>query len=158
MNYFILRNKGVLQSLILNTLDRKPIIDQEARNNYRDLIIEYTNYLHRLSFINVDQLNIKLNKQKILLDKLETLSQRYKSIGDDAIPEKNVEAFLINIQDHMREWIDNDYLQKETLTAETKHFTDACSKLEMTAPIGLERRKSEAVDVLMNSSRNRVNF
>jgi hypothetical protein len=158
MNYFILRNKGILQSLIFNTLDRKLVIDQEARNNYRDLIMDYTFFLHRLSFINIDKLNIKLSKQKAFLDKLETLSQRYKSIGDEAIPEKNVEAFLINIQDHMREWIDNDYLQIETLAAETKHFSDASSKLEMSLGSGLERRKSEAVDVMINSNRNRVNF
>lgn len=158
MNYFILRNKGVLQSLILNTLDRKAVIDQEARNNYRDLIYDYIDFLHRLSFIEIDTLNIKLNKHKTLLNKLETLAQRYKSIGDEVVREDGVEAFLILIQDHIRDWIDNDWLEKDTITAETKHFSDASSKLEMTNSTGLERKKSEAVEVFMNASRNRVNF
>ena len=158
MNYFILRNKGVLQSLILNTLDRKPVVDQEARNNYRDLLYQYTDFLHRLSFVNVDQLNVKLNKHKTFLNKIETLAQRYKSIGDECIREDGLEAFLILIQDHMRDWIDNDWLEKDILAVETKHFSDASSKLEINTSTGLERKKSEAVEVFMNASRNRVNF
>lgn len=158
MNYFILRNKGVLQSLILNTLDRKPVTDQEARNHYRDMVMNYTDFLHRLSFINVEQLNVKLNKHKTFLNKLETLAQRYKSIGDECIREDGLEAFLTLIQDHIIDWIDNDWLEKETRTAETKHFSDASSKLEMSVSAGLERKKSEAVEVFMNASRNRVDF
>lgn len=155
---FIRRNKGALRNLLLETLDRKPVVNQQDRNNYIDLLYEYMNFLHRLSFVEVDPLNIKLTKHKSLLDKLDTLSQRYKSIGKDAVPEKNIEAFLINIQDHMREWIDADYLTKDILAAETKYFNDASHKLEMNTSAGLERKKSEAVDVLLQSNRNRVNF
>lgn len=157
MNY-ITRSKGTVLSLLFNTLERKPIVNQEDRNNYKDILLDYCNFLHRLSFIDSNLLNIKLSKQRIFLDKLDTLAQRYKSIGDECIPEKNVEAFLNNIQDNMRDWIEADYYENDLLTEETKFFTTASSKLEMSNSYGLERKKSEAVDVLMNSSRNRVNF
>lgn len=154
---FITRNKGALLNLMFDTLDRKQVTNQEDRNNYKDLLLDYCTFLHRLSFIDVSGLNIKLNKQRVLLDKLDTLSQRYKSIGIDCIPEKSVESFLSNIQEHMRDWINND-LNDTVLIEEIRYFTNASSKLEMNTGAGLERRKSEAVDVLMNSNRNRVNF
>ena len=154
---FITRNKGALLNLMFDTLDRKQVTNQEDRNNYKDLLLDYCTFLHRLSFIDVSGLNIKLNKQRVLLDKLDTLSQRYKSIGIDCIPEKSVESFLTNIQEHMRDWINND-LNDTVLIEEIRYFTNASSKLEMNTGAGLERRKSEAVDVLMNSNRNRVNF
>jgi hypothetical protein len=156
MNY-ITRNKGALLNIMFDTLDRKQVTNQEDRNNYKDLLLDYCTFLHRLSFIDISGLNIKLNKQRVLLDKLDTLSQRYKSIGIDCIPEKSVESFLSNIQEHMRDWINND-LNDAVLTEEIRYFTNASSKLEISTGAGLERRKSEAVDVLMNSNRNRVNF
>lgn len=154
---FITRNKGALLNLLFNTLDRKPITNQEDRNNYKDVLLDYSTFLHNLSFVDVSQLNIKLNKQRQFLDKLDTLSQRYKSIGDEAIPEKNVEEFLINIQDHMKDWLNND-LDDALKIEEARYFNTASSKLEMNTGAGLERKKSEAVDVLINSNRNRVNF
>ena len=154
---FITRNKGALLNIMFDTLDRKQVTNQEDRNNYKDLLLDYCTFLHRLSFIDISGLNIKLNKQRVLLDKLDTLSQRYKSIGIDCIPEKSVESFLSNIQEHMRDWINND-LNDAVLIEEIRYFTNASSKLEMSTGAGLERRKSEAVDVLMNSNRNRVNF
>jgi hypothetical protein len=154
---FITRNKGTLLSLMFNTLDRKKVTNQEDRNNYKDVLLDYCNFLHKLSFIDTNLLNIKLNKQRIFLDKLDTLSQRYKSIGDEAIPEKNLEQFLISIQDNMREWINND-LDIELKIEEAKYFNAASSKLEISSGYGLERKKSEAADVFLNSSRNRVNF
>jgi hypothetical protein len=157
MNY-ITRNKGILLSLMFNTLDRKPATNQEDRSNYKELLLDYCNFLHRLSFIDANLLNIKLNKQRSFLDKLDTLTQRYKSIGIDCIPEKSVESFLTNIQDNMKDWIEADYFAYDLLSEETKYFNTASSKLEMSSGAGLERKKSEAVDILMHSSRNRVNF
>ena len=154
---FITRNKGTLLSLMFNTLNRKQVTNQEDRNNYKDVLLDYCIFLHKLSFIDANLLNIKLNKQRIFLDKLDTLSQRYKSIGDEAIPEKNLEQFLISIQDNMREWINND-LDIELKIEEAKYFNTASSKLEMSSGYGLERKKSEAADVFLNSNRNRVNF
>lgn len=154
---FITRNKSALLNLVFNTLDRKQVTNQEDRNNYKDILLDYINFLHNLSFVDISQLNIKLNKQRQFLDKLDTLSQRYKSIGDECIPEKNVEAFLINIQDHMRDWLHND-LDILLKIEEARYFNTASSKLEMSSGAGLERKKSEAVDVMMNSNRNRVNF
>jgi hypothetical protein len=154
---FITRNKGALLSLMFDTLDRKSITNQEDRNNYKDILLDYCTFLHRLSFVDISELNIKLNKQRVLLDKLDTLTQRYKSIGIDCIPDKSVESFLTNIQEHMRDWLNSD-LNIELWKEEVRYFTNASSKLEMNQGAGLERRKSEAVDVLMNSNRNRVNF
>ena len=90
---FITRNKGTLLSLMFNTLDRKQVTNQEDRNNYKDVLLDYCNFLHRLSHIDANLLNIKLNKQRIFLDKLDTLTQRYKSIGIDCIPEKVLSLF-----------------------------------------------------------------
>lgn len=154
---FITRNKGALLSLMFDTLDRKVITDKNDRDNYKDVLMDYCTFLHRLSFINVSELNHRLSKQVSLLSKLDTLSQRYKSIGIDCIPDKSVDAFLSNIQDNMREWINND-LDYDLYIEETKYFTGASSKVEMSTSPMLERKKSEAVDVLMNSNRNRVNF
>lgn len=154
---FITRNKGTLQRLLFNTLDRKQVTNQEDRNNYKDVLLDYSTFLHSLSFVDVSELNIKLNKQRQFLDKLDTLSQRYKSIGNECIPASNVEQFLTNIQDHMRDWIDND-LDIELRKEETKYFSNASTKLEMNTSTGLERKKSEAVDVLINSNKNRINF
>jgi hypothetical protein len=155
---FITRNKGTLLSLMFDTLDRKEITNQEDRNNYKDVLLDYCNFLHRLSFIDVNLLNIKLSKQRIFLDKLDTLTQRYKSIGIDCIPEKSVESFLINVQNNMRDWIEANYFANDLLLEENNYFNKASSKLEMSSGYGLERKKSEAVDVLMHSNRNRVNF
>lgn len=157
MNY-ITRNKGTLLSLMFNTLDRKEVTNQQDRNNYKDVLLDYCNFLHRLSHIDANLLSIKLNKQRVFLDKLDTLTQRYKSIGIDCIPEKSVDTFLINIQDNMRDWIEADYFTNDLLTEESKYFNTASYKLEMSSGYGLERKKSEAVDVLMHSNRNRVNF
>lgn len=154
---FITRNKGALLNLVFHTLNRKEVTNQEDRNNYKDVLLDYVTFLHNLSFVDVSQLNNKLNKQKTFLDKLDTLSQRYKSIGDEAIPEKNLEQFLISIQEHMTEWINND-LDIELKIEEARYFNTASSKLEMSAGAGLERKKSEAADVFLNSNRNRVNF
>jgi hypothetical protein len=155
---FITRNKGTLLSLMFDTIDRKEVNNQEDRNNYKDVLLDYCNFLHRLSFIDANLLSIKLNKQRIFLDKLDTLTQRYKSIGIDCIPEKSVESFLINVQNNMIDWIEADYFANDLLTEEVKYFNTASSKLEMSSGYGLERKKSEAVDVLMHSNRNRVNF
>ena len=153
------RNKGTLHSLLFDTLNRKKVTDLEARNNYKDLVFDYCSFLHRLSAIQLSStLNSKLNKQYKFLEKLEVLSNRYKSIGSDAIPNDKFEDFLENLQTHIREWIDADYLETDLRTEEAKWFnTSAYQSSPQTTP-ALERRKSEAVDVLMQSNRNRVNF
>ena len=58
----------------------------------------------------------------------------------------------------MIDWIEADYFANDLLIEEVKYFNTASSKLEMSSGYGLERKKSEAVDVLMHSNRNRVNF
>lgn len=155
----IKRNKGALHSLLFDTLDRKPISDIEARNNYRDILFDYCSFLHRLSAIELSStLNLKLKKQYDFVSKLDTLAQRYKSIGTECIADKNVEAFLNNVQNHMRDWIDADYLETDLKAEETKWFSAVANEKSPQTTPGLERKKSEAVDVLMQANRNRVNF
>ena len=155
----IARNKGLLHSLLFDTLDRKPVSDIEARNNYKDLLFEYCGFLHRLSAIELSStLNLKLNKQFEFMNKLDTLAQRYKSIGAESIREDGIEAFLTLIQDNMREWVNADYLEKDLRAEETKWFNSASNSKEPQTTPALERKKSEAVDVFMNANRNRVNF
>lgn len=155
----ITRNKGILNSLLFNTLDRKEVLDTEARINYKDILFEYCSFIHRLSAIELSTtLNLKLNKQFEFMKKLEILSQRHKSIGTDAIPNDKVEDFLTNLQTYIREWINADYLEIDLRTEENKWFNLVAYQLSgPTSPI-LERKKSEAIDILIDSNRKRVNF
>ena len=157
----IRRNKGLLVGLMFDALNRKEVTDLEARNNYKSVLDEYITFLHRLSFIQrlSSTLNIKMNKQVEFLNKLDTLSVRNKNIGsEETIPNDKLEAFLTNIQNYMREWIDADYLEIELREEEFKWFSNTSNQPSMNTTPVLERKKSEAVDILMNSNRNRVSF
>jgi len=156
----IRRNKGLLVGLMFDALNRKEVTDLEARNNYKSVLDEYITFLHRLSFIQLSStLNIKMNKQTEFLNKLDTLAVRNKSIGSvETIPDNKLEMFLVNVQNYMRDWIDDDYLEIELRTEESKYFSNTSNQPSInTTPI-LERKKSEVADVLMNSNRNRVDF
>jgi hypothetical protein len=156
---FIYRNTGVFLQLVMNTLDRKPVTDTEARENYKSLIIDYYQFLLRLSSIHYDnKLNIKLWKQWVYLSKLDALTQRYKSIGNDTITDDKVEDFLIELQEHMREWINNDYLETDLRSEETKYFSKTAYEKSMQQDPIIEIRKAEAINVFKNSARNRVDF
>jgi len=156
----IRRNRGLLVGLVFDALNRKEVTDLEARNNYKSVLDEYITFLHRLSFIQLSTtLNVKMNKQVDFLNKLDTLSVRNKSIGSvETIPNDKLEAFLTNIQRHMREWIDADYLETELRTEEYKWFSNSSNQQSMNTTPALERKKSEAVDILINANRNKVNF
>jgi hypothetical protein len=156
----IRRNKGLLVGLMFDALNRKEVTDLEARNNYKSVLDEYITFLHRLSFIQLSStLNIKMNKQTEFLNKLDTLAVRNKSIGSvETIPDNKLEMFLVNVQNYMRDWIDDDYLEIELRTQESKYFSNTSNQPSInTTPI-LERKKSEVADVLMNANRNRVDF
>jgi hypothetical protein len=156
----IRRNKGLLVGLMFDALNRKEVTDLEARNNYKSVLDEYITFLHRLSFIQLSStLNIKMNKQTEFLNKLDTLAVRNKSIGSvETIPDNKLEMFLVNVQNYMRDWIDDDYLEIELRAEESKYFSNTSNQPSInTTPI-LERKKSEVADVLMNSNRNRVDF
>ena len=153
------KNKGTLHSLLFETLNRKVVTDLEARNNYKDLVFDYCNFLYRLSAIQLSStLNINLNKQYKFLEKLEVLSNRYKSIGSEAIPNDKFEDFLENLQTHIREWINQDYLEIELRTEEFKWFSVSAYQVSPQTTPFLERKKSEAIDVLMHANRSRVNL
>lgn len=158
MNY-ISRNYGTLLDLLFSTLDRKDVTDIEARENYKSVLFEYCTFLHRLADIELSNThNQKLNHQKAFLDKLEKLTERYSSIQHDAIPNKNVEEFLKNVQDHIRHWLNNSDIDTDLRIEETKFYNRAAYSLQGPSTPILERRKSEAIDVLMTSGRKKVDF
>ena len=97
--------------MTLSVLDKKPITDIEARNNYKEVIWEYINDLSTLETIYVDVSN-PAYKHKTYLDKLLVLTDRWKSLGDDAIPDDKVDQFLTNLQDNMRDYL-NKNLQSD---------------------------------------------
>ena len=156
----IKRNKGLLVGLMFDALNRKEVTDLEARNNYKSVVDDYITFLHRLSFIQLSSnSNVKMNRQVELLNKLDTLSLRNKSIGSvETIPNNKLEAFLTNIHNYMIEWIDADYLETELRTEEYYWFSNSSNQKSMSTTPILERKKSEAIDILMNSNRNKVAF
>jgi hypothetical protein len=93
--------------MTLSVLDKKPITDLEARKNYKVVVYDYITDLISLEPIFVDASNSAYS-QKTYLEKLITLTDRWKSIGDDAIPEDKVETFLTNLQDNMREYLNRN--------------------------------------------------
>lgn len=158
MNY-ISRNYGTLLELLFSTLDRKAVTDEEARENYKTVLFEYCGFLHRLADIELSSnQHQKLNHQKEFLDKLEKLTERFSSIKEDAIPNKNVESFLTTLQDHIKHWVNNPDIDTDLRNEETKFYNRAAYSLQGPSTPILERRKSEAIDVLMHSSRKKVDF
>jgi hypothetical protein len=107
--------------MTLSVLDKKPITDIQARNNYKEVIWEYINDLSTLETIYVDVSN-PAYKHKTYLDKLLVLTDRWKSLGDDAIPDDKVEQFLTNLQDNMREYL-NKNLQSDFYQLRKTHYT-----------------------------------
>ena len=107
--------------MTLSVLDKKPITDIEARNNYKEVIWEYINDLSTLETIYVDVSN-PAYKHKTYLDKLLVLTDRWKSLGDDAIPDDKVEQFLTNLQDNMRDYL-NKNLQSDFYQLRKTHYT-----------------------------------
>lgn len=107
--------------MTLSVLDRKPITDLEARNHYKEVLFDYIDDLTTLEPIYVEVNNSAYN-HKTYLDKLLVLADRWKSLGDDAIPDDKVEQFLTNLQDNMREYL-NRNLQSGFYELRKSHYT-----------------------------------
>jgi len=58
----------------------------------------------------------------------------------------------------MREWINNDYLETDLRSEETKYFSKTAYEKSMQQDPIIEMRKAEAINVFKNSARNRVDF
>lgn len=107
--------------MTLSVIDKKPIADIEKRNKYKEVVWEYINDLSTLETIYVD-INNPAYKHKTYLDKLLVLTDRWKSLADDAIPDDKVDVFLTNLQDNMRDYL-NKNLQSDFYQLRKTHYT-----------------------------------
>ena len=113
-------NKDLL-FMTYSVLKRKPITDLETRNNYKEVVWDYINQLSTLEPIYVDVSNPAYS-HKTYLDKLLILTNRWKSLGDDAIPDDKLEQFLTNLQNNMREFL-NKNLQSDFYQLRKTHYS-----------------------------------
>lgn len=117
----IKENYGTFLSMIFKTLDRKPVTNQEARNNYKEVLLDYCAFIYSLAPLNIKH-DSPLRTQYEYAEKLNILLGRYKSIGDEFLSESKLEAFLVKLQDMMRDYLHQD-LDIELYRAEHEHYT-----------------------------------
>jgi hypothetical protein len=117
-----MENKKSILFMVLSTLNRKSVVDIEARNNYKLVIYDYIQDIEGLEKINVSQQS-SAYKHKEYLNKLNILSDRYQSIGDDVIPFTHLDSFLATLQEMMRDYLDNN-IDLEIYRLEHYHYTD----------------------------------
>lgn len=102
MENYIQRNWGKFLQMIFSTLDRKEVTDIEARENYKEALIDYCQFLYQISPLPT---NSDFGKQQKFLERLDTLLKRYQNIGVDFIEDDNLETFLITLQKHMSDYL-----------------------------------------------------
>lgn len=117
----IKENYGTFLSMILKTLDRKSVTNQEARNNYKEVLLDYCYFLYSLAPLNIKP-NSPLRTQYEYGEKLNILLGRYISIGNEFLSDDKVESFLVKLQDMMREYLHQD-LDIELYKTEHEHYT-----------------------------------
>lgn len=122
-------NSNVLL-MTLSVLDKKPITDLEQRNNFKEVVWDYITELITLEPIYVE-VNNPAYQHKLYLEKLLTLTDRWKSIGSDVVPTDKVDKFLSGLQDNMREYL-NRNLKSDFYQLRKSHYTKlAYSQKEM---------------------------
>lgn len=115
------QNKSEFVDMVFSTLDRKPVTDQEARWNYKSVLLDYVNFLDRLSPLPPTPYFIS---QRKYVEKLEIYLDRWKSIGSDFLPDNKLESFLTEMQDYMRDWNDDLIrMEQELYYAEKKFYS-----------------------------------
>lgn len=115
------QNKSDFVNMVFSTLDRKPVTNQEARDNYKSVLLDYVNFLDNLSPLPSTPYFIS---QKKFVEKLEVLLGRFQSIGSDAIPDNKLDTFLTEIQDYMRDWVDDlPNMESELFHLERKFYS-----------------------------------
>lgn len=122
----IKENYGKFLSMIFKTLDRKPVTDKEARDNYKQVLLDYCYFLYSLAPLEINHLS-KLRNQYEYAEKLDILLGRYLSIGNDFLSDEKVESFLVKVQDMMRDYLHQD-LDIELYKAEKEHYTKGAWK------------------------------
>lgn len=108
--------------LVLSVLKRKPVTNKEARMNYTEVIYDYILDLESLSLISVPATYASF-QQKNYLNKLLILNDRYKSLGDEFLPDSSVESFLDKLQEMAKDYLDNK-LYNEFFTLRKGYYTD----------------------------------
>ena len=117
-----MENKKSILFMVLSTLNRKSVVDIEARENYKEVIWDYIQDIEKLEKINVTPQS-SAHKHKEYLNKLFILNERYQSIGNDIIPQTHLDSFLNTLQEMMRDYLYHKvYL--EIYRLEHYHYTD----------------------------------
>jgi hypothetical protein len=119
MENYIQKNWGKFLEMIFSTLDRKEVTDIESRNNYKEVLIDYCQFLYQISPLPI---NSEFGKQQKFLERLDTLFKRYQNIGVDFIENDNLETFLITLQNHMRDYIHQN-LQSKLYGYEKEYYS-----------------------------------
>lgn len=102
----MMKQRNVLW-FVLSQIDRKPVKDVEARNNFKEAIYDYIIDLESLEPINVKP-HTPSYPQKEYLNKLLTLTDRWNSIGNESVPEGVLDTFLTKLQDMCRTYLHDD--------------------------------------------------
>lgn len=93
--------------MVLSVLNRKPITDKQARENYKQVLFDYILDLESLEKINPLP-NTSAMKHKQYLEKLLIMNDRFERIGNDFLEDDSVELFLSKLQDMMRDYLNED--------------------------------------------------
>ena len=114
----IKENYGKFLSMMLNTMDRKNVTNQEARRNFKECIIDYCQVLYTMTPLTLSN-NSPLKKHYDYATKLDILLGRYKMIGNDYLSDDKLDTFLTQMQSMMMEWNTSDELE---LAKEEKQY------------------------------------
>lgn len=117
---------------VLSVLNRKEINDFDERNNFKEVIWNYIYNLQKSENLEIDA-NKNSYKHKIFYDKLKTLAERYKNVGDEVVPSDKVDDFLILLQSNMRDYLYND-VESELYELRHKHYTKIAWDKSNNAP------------------------
>lgn len=99
----IKENYGTFLSMMLTTLDKKSVTNQEARNNFKQCITDYCWVLYSMSPLTLSN-NSPLKKHYDYGLQLDTLLGRYKMIGSDYLSDDKLDTFLSKLQSMMMDW------------------------------------------------------
>jgi hypothetical protein len=134
-NYnYIKENYKEFVNMIYGTLDRVPITNQEARDNFRNYTLpDYIKFLYDLNFLTMDR-NNPLNSQKEYCEKLFILCDRVRKNGlESEIPNQSAVKFIEKLQQYMKDWAHND-LDDELKKQERVYYTALAFNKEEPAP------------------------
>lgn len=102
----MIQNKTILW-MVLSVLNRKTIVDKQARKNYKQVLFDYILDLESLEKINILP-NSSAIKHKQYLEKLLIMNDRFEGIGNDFLEDSSIELFLSKLQDMMRDYLNKD--------------------------------------------------